>query len=229
MWWLYNEYCNSDLWSYWNSNWPSLRLSVTSPFQSWVEPLTRQEVLTFIKLEYGNEADPLQDDEIDLMIVAARAAAEQFQNRDLVRKQWDMSLDYWPSRQIILRDPLVSVDLVQYKASDATVTPLVENTDYIVDAAKQTPLIEPAYSKQWPHFVPWPSSAITIRFTSGYASVADPWWKTTGAVVKRGMLFLIGHWFTNRTAWTRGIGNVEEYPFTVVDCLSSGAQTRARF
>lgn len=212
------------MWTPWDG-YGTLRLTKTSPVQSWTEPLTTAQVRTFLRVEYGQEVDDEQEDELLLMITAARAAAETIQNRDLVVKQYDLTMDGFLNWRIHLRDPLASVDLVQYKNSDGTVTALVENTDYIVDAAKSIPLIEPMYNQTWPNFTPWPSSAVLIRFTSGMA-LDDPWWLTTGAMVRRGMLYLISAWFSQRLPWDRGIGNIAEYPMSATILLAAGASVR---
>lgn len=210
------------------NDWPSLRLSESSPAQTWVEPLTTAQVRKAVNIEYGSTTDDDQEQEFTDMIVAARQQAEYFQNRDLVRKQWDMTRDYFDAYRIGLRDPLISVDLVRYTKSDATTADLVVGTDYFVDKARASPCIAPAYNTRWPAYSAQPSSSVLIRFTSGYSIVDDSsgWWNGPGAVVKRGMLALIQHWFDNRLPFTRGIGNVEEYPLTVTDLLSWGAKNR---
>ena len=207
--------------------WPSLRFTNTSPPQSWTEPVTYAQAEQFLRVEYGYSVDQNQRDEITLMIMAARAAAELIQNKDLVRKQYDMAMDYWPyGRKIALRDPLVSVDLLQYKDINGNVTTMAENVDFFKDTMKSEPIVMPLSTKTWPAFYPWPSSAILLRFTSGYLPTDIYWQAGSGAMVHRGMLQLISHWFDNRVPWTRGIGDIQEYPFTVSQCLSAGATER---
>jgi hypothetical protein len=110
--------------------------------------------------------------------MAARQQAEIAQGRDLVPKQYDLSFDYWTGYHLELGSPLVSVDLVQYKDQAGTVTTMVENTDYIVDKAKRPGILAPPNNTIWPIFTPWPSSAILIRFTSGFTAsdVLDKDW-----------------------------------------------------
>lgn len=204
--------------------WPSLRYTDSSPPQSWTEPVTIAQAEQFLRQYYGLTVDQDQRDEVQLMIVAARAAAEIMQNKDLVRKQYDMVLDYWPAgRKIEMRDPLVSVDLFQYKDINGSVTQMVENVDFFKDTAKSKPILMTPSTKTWPAFYPWPSSAILIRFTSGYTADATYWKFGSGAQVQRGMLQLISHWFDNRVPWTRGIGDIQEYPFTVSQNMLAGA------
>ena len=93
----------------------SLSLTEASPPQPFSEILTLAEVKSYLRLPDRSPADPDEDDELTGLTVAAREQAEILQGRDLIRKQFDLSLDYWFNYRIELRDPLVSVDLFQYK------------------------------------------------------------------------------------------------------------------
>ena len=147
----------------------SLALTEASPPQSFSEILTLGEVKSYLRLPDRSPVDQGEDDELTSLIVAAREQAEIFPGRDLIRKQFDLSLDYWNKYRIELRDPLTSVDLFQYKDSTGAVTVMAENTDFIVDTSRHPGFVSPPYNKTWPTFATWPSSAILIRFTSGYA------------------------------------------------------------
>lgn len=205
----------------------SLNLTNSSPQQSFTEVLTPDLVKDYLKIPERNPPATAEDAQIDMFISAAREQAEILQNRDLVRKQWDLSMDYWPSYRLEMRTPTVSVDLLQYKDSNGAITTMVENTDYIVDVAKQPAVVAPPYNGTWPTFTPWPSSSILLRFTSGYSST-DPFWFGPGARIKNGMLLLISAWYNNRLPFDKGAAAAAEYPYTVTSCLSYGAQERAR-
>jgi uncharacterized phiE125 gp8 family phage protein len=205
----------------------SLRLTETSPAQTFIEPLTLDLVKDYLKIPPRSPADSFEDDELTTFISAAREQAEILQNRDLVRKQWDLHHDYWPSYRIEMRDPLRSVDLVQYQDSNGDFTTLNENADYIVDANKGPGVLAPPYNATWPTFTPWPSSSILIRFTSGYSG-DDPFWNGAGARIKTGMLMLISAWYNNRLPFEKGADPTQEYPYAVTSCLSYGALIRAR-
>src|SRR5690242_1921125 len=82
----------------------TLNLTDASPAQSFTEPVTVTEAKAACAIPDGYGA---HDEEIAGLIVAARVQAEILQNRDLVRKQWDLSLDYWNNVRIQLRAPLV--------------------------------------------------------------------------------------------------------------------------
>ncbi len=205
----------------------SLNLTETSPGQSFIEPLSLDEMKAYLLLPELATPDIQQEDTITALIIAAREQAEIAQGRDLVRKQWDLSLDYWTSYRIELRAPLVTVDLVKYRDSAGAYTTCVADTDYLVDAAKQPGVIAPPYNTSWPSYTPWPSSSLLIRFTSGFASNAA-WWGDSGARVKLGMKLLISGWFNGRIPWAIGAGAASEYPFAVTSCLSHGAIERVR-
>lgn len=204
----------------------SIALTVTSPIQSFVEPISLDEIKSYLKVPYRNPPDDAEDADLTAFIIAAREQAEIFQGRDLVRKQWDLSFDYWMSARINLRDPLVSVDSVAYRDSTNTVTTLVQNTDYVVDTAKGPGVILPAYNTTWATFTPWPSSAILIRFTSGH-SATSAFWSDAGARLKVGMKLLISHWYNNRIPFEKSTGTMEEYGLAVTSSLSYGALPRA--
>jgi uncharacterized phiE125 gp8 family phage protein len=205
----------------------SLNLTETSPEQSFVEPLDVNFVKDYLKIPVRSPADSFEDAQISMFISGAREQAEILQNRDLVRKQWDLSMDYWPSYRLEMRSPTISVDLLQYKDSNGAFTTMVKDTDYIVDVAKQPAVVAPPYNGTWPTFTPWPSSSILLRFTSG-RSVSSPFWSGPGARIKNGMLLLISAWFNNKLPFEKGAAATAEYPYAVTSCLSYGAQERAR-
>lgn len=205
----------------------SLTLTAASPPQSFSEVLDLDHVKDYLKIPARFPTDPAEDDTLSIFISAAREQAEIMQGRDLVQKQWDLTFDFWPSFRIKLRDPLVSVDLIQYKDYMGNLNELNEGTDFLVDITKHPGIITPPYNGTWPAFSLYPTSSILIRFTAGYAS-ADPFWSGPGARIKNGMLLLISAWYNNRLPFEKGIGCTNEYPFAVTHCLTTGALERAR-
>lgn len=204
----------------------NLSLTVTSPVQSFDEPLTLAQVKKFLELPERSPADSEEDAMLDGFIAGAREYGELFQNRDLVEKQYDLGLDYFPC-QIELRTPLVSVDLVQYTDSAGVDHVLTEGTDYIVDLRRG--LVMPPYGESWPSFTAWPSSAVLVQFTSGLSGT-DVFWNDAGQRVKIGMKHLISAWFSGRMPFEPVPGSTDavELPFTVTSCLSTGAVPRVR-
>jgi len=187
------------------------------------------EVGAYLKMSETDLTDPGIQSDLQLFIQAARETAELFQKRDLVRKQWDLSMDYWPwfpQYEIQLRPHLVSVDLVKYQDSGGTFITM-DPGSFIVNASRHPGIIAPLYNQEWPTFTPWPSSSILIRFTAG-VSPDSIFWSDAGARVKVGMKYLISAWFTNRIPFEMGISAANEYPMTVTSCLSYGALPSVR-
>lgn len=167
-----------------------LALTTTSPAQTFTEPITLAEMQTYLRLPDYSPGDTAGEALIEAMITAARqlAESERYQNRDLVGKQWDLRLDYFPACDIELREPLASVDLVQYTDEGGVDTALVEGTDYIVDLHRG--LIRPVANGSWPSASLWPSSAVLVRFTTATPTIDEP--------VLNGMKFLVSMWHEGR-------------------------------
>jgi uncharacterized phiE125 gp8 family phage protein len=222
---FYGQYANLGLYGSLVA-YGTLNLTELSPPQSFAEPLSRGDARAFLNLpdSESDSPDPQEDDLMDAFISAARNEAEIAQGRDLVLKQWDLALDYWPSFRIELRAPLVTVDRVEYRDSNGDFNLMAEGPDYIVDKARQPGLISPPYNATWPVFAPWPTSALLIRFTSGLAPGAA-WWSDTGGIVKAGMKYLISLWFNKRLPFQ--VGSSASDAFTT-GLLAHGANPRVR-
>lgn len=191
------------------------------------EPLQVADVEQQLNIASGAATANLQQ-----MITAARLEAEKENGRDLAQKQWKLVLDRFPrycwdsfgltpvqynegpynsfyrGQAIRLLDPLVSVDSFQYTKSDGTVVTLTANTDFLVDALKHPGEVMPLYNQQWPTDNLSPASPIQITFTAGMTPSQVP------AVIKNGMLLLIGEWYENRLPFT-AVRFVAEMPFSV--------------
>ncbi len=204
----------------------SLSLTVTSPAQDFTEPITLAEMKEYLNLPPRSPADDAEDALINAMISGARELAEILQGRDLVQKQYDLMFDYFFRYQIECRDPLVSVDLVRYRDSTGAYTNLAEGTDYIVDASKHPGLITPVYNTTWPTFAAWPSSAVLVRFTSGY-SATDAFWHDAGKRIIVGMKLLVSMWYNNRLPFD-AVRAISEFPFAVTSLLGFGSRINVR-
>jgi uncharacterized phiE125 gp8 family phage protein len=203
------------------------RLTDSSPAQSFTEPLSVTEMQDYLKIPVRSPADTAEIALLRSFISGARAAVEEEQGGlELIARQWDHYFDYWPASSVIpIGNPLQSVELVQYRDSDNVLHTLTENTDYIVDTAKRPGIIAPTYNASLPSFTAWPSSAVMIRYTSGYRTT-DAWWSgETGEKNKNAMRWLISEWFNKRLLDT---GNATDVSWQLRMCLSGGVPPRAR-
>ncbi len=205
-------------WGYYRLPYGALNLTESSPAQQFKEPVAIDEAYGYLKIPSGSD-----DGELLALISAARLQAEIQQGKDLLVKQWDLTLDYWPAYRIELRTPLRSVDLVQYTDSGGNVLTLTEGVDYMVDKSRRPGCIMPTYNKSWPTFTPWPSSSILIRHTSGYQS-DHPWWSDTGALVKVGIRKLVSLYYFQRIPFSVAIQQDQ----VLMNCLASDALERVK-
>lgn len=219
------------------------QLTDSSPAQTFTEVLALADAKSYLRVTSTS-----QDSTILRMITGARAVAEGLRQVDLVPKQKDLHLDLllgydgiagaaYPSRsnhyfnlgigyEIELDYPLRSVDLFQYTDSNGNVTQLVEGrtADYQVDLNRG--LVLPPWGKLWPFFTPDVSSAVLIRFTSGY-SATHPFWSNDGSMVIQGMMLLVSAWWENRLPFNPDMrGVVGELPWGITDLLMWHARPR---
>ena len=220
-----------------------IELTEASPEQSFIEPITLEAAKSFLRITDSGWEDPYRDEMIVGFISAAREMAEILQGRDLIVKQYDLSMDLMLGYQgmmdpgfltrsyavydftgvyeIALRSPLVSVDLFKYRTSDGNYTEMVEGDDYIADLARG--MVVPPFNKSWPIFDPWPTSSILIRFTAGYP-MDHPFWSNAGQRLIVGMKMLIEQWYDERLPFVAG--SVNELPYAVSALLGYGAKNR---
>jgi len=177
-----------------------LKLTVTSPVQSFEEPVTLSEIKGALGIP---DADTSRDVLLDAYAPAAREVAEVCQQRDLVAKQWDLFLSYFPCGAIDLRDNTTSIETFRYRKSDGDYVTMVAGTDYEFDAALS--ILTPVSNGTWPAAQLWPSSAIEIQFT-----VTPP---AIPSRLKRGILALISLWDANQVPAELGASAVQNYPF----------------
>lgn len=186
---------------------PIIKLTVTSPVQTFTEPMTVQDVKTRLDMP---DTDTTRDTLLSACIIAAREVAEECQQRDLVDKQWDMWLSAWPCH-INLRDGVTSIDTFRYRKEDGDYVTMTATTDYIFDSALGR--LVPPVGGTWPTATLWLSSAIEITFTVTAQAVSEK--------LKNGMAFLIKEWLRLEIPAQLGASQVQQYPF-MLSLLSQG-------
>jgi hypothetical protein len=185
-----------------------LKLTVTSPVQSFEEPVTLTEIREALGVA---DADNTRDALLLAYGVAAREVAEVCQQRDLVSKQWDLYLSSFADYFITLRDNATAVTTFRYRKSDGTYTTMVAGTDYEFDSALS--ILTPVSNGTWPTAELWPSSAIEIQFTVTPPAITNR--------LKRGILALISLWDANQVPAELGASAVQNDPF-MLSLLETG-------
>jgi uncharacterized phiE125 gp8 family phage protein len=184
----------------------TIRPKVITPPAS--EPLDVSDMADHLRL--GDDASELAY--VERLIKAVRVHLEHRLCRAFIKQTLEITLDYWPGWQNIYTTgyqavelprawPLISVDSVSYKTSDGTVI-VMDTTGYVVDMDSQPGRIAPPYGSAWPSFIPFPLSAIRIRYTAGndISDTASPQIPYPDDDILHAMRFLVAHFFEHREA-----------------------------
>lgn len=170
-----------------------------------VEPLSVEEVKTYLKIDGSATSE---DDYLDALIKAARAAVEKYTGRALITQTW-----YGYPEEFPLSDeqplelpcpPLVSItSIIYYDYNDvATTLPAIQ---YYTDTATMSRgriFIKDAYS--WPTDTLRRSMPIIVEFICGYGASSS--YIPSGIVTA--LYQLIAYWYENRGDQTPTVGAV---------------------
>lgn len=179
-----------------NLRYRSLR-RITEPV---VEPISLAEAKSHLRIDADYDADDLY---VMGLVTAARWHVETVCDRTLVRSQWQMKLDTFPSWDIELpRPPITTGDIVvTYIPSDGIYSP-IPFTDFRQDRDATPAVIRPQWNRTWPP-CRGAENDVTITFWCGYGDSG----KSVPQPARHAMLLMIGHWFTNREAVAPGSMN----------------------
>jgi uncharacterized phiE125 gp8 family phage protein len=168
------------------------------------EPLTLTEVKNHLRVD-----DTDSDDELTLLLAAARSHVETRANRQLMQATFALTLDKWPSgNAIALRmSPLSSVTGVTYYDENGS-SQTFSSGKYHVDTASEPGRIVLDDGEAWPNLDVRPAAA-TVTYVSGEASSDD-----VPDAAKLATLQLVAHWFENREAVAFG-GNPTDLPYAI--------------
>lgn len=179
-----------------NLRYRSLR-RITDPS---VEPITLAEAKAHLRVDPGFESD---DSYILGLIAAARHHVEAVSDRTLVRSQWQMKLDAFPSWDIELpRPPIAAGDIVvTYIPSDGVYQPLTW-TQFREDRDATPAVIRPLWNRTWPT-TRGAENDVTITYWAGYGDSG----RAVPAPARHAMLMLCGGWYANRESIVQGALN----------------------
>lgn len=164
------------------------------------EPVTLERARQHLRLvATGSPESHPDDDLVNDYITAARVMAEQFTDRIIVQREYDLRATAFAHYMTLPVAPVVSIDSIEYTDTDGASQTF---TDYVVDLNR-----EPArlYIEDPPSIED--DSRIVLTVTAGYRSGESP----PGAdlvpqTIKQAILMLVGHFYENRE--TVNIGNI---------------------
>ena len=171
--------------------------SITRLTEPVIEPVSLSQAKSHLRID----DEFTQDDQyIQSLVSAARYYVESVSDRTLVRSQWQLKLDQFPSWDIELpRPPLAVGDVVvRYVPSQNPSTELTF-TQFRLDRDSTPAVIRPEWNGSWPT-CRGAENDITITYWAGYGeSVND-----IPAPARHCILLMIGHWYSTREAAIQG-------------------------
>lgn len=162
-----------------------------------VEPITLAEVIVHRQFVASDQESFVTD----TLIPAARQAAEDYLNVQLITATWEETLPEFPAASEIMfaKPPVQSVTSVQYLDSDGAEQPW-DSANYDTRLATIPSLLKPAYGIVWPTIRSGQYNSVTLTYVSGYGDAATDLPKP----VKVFCLELVGHWFEHREPYSMG-------------------------
>lgn len=162
-----------------------------------VEPVSIAEAKSHLRIDQDFTDDDLY---IQNLISAARHHVETVTDRTLIKSQWQMKLDTFPSWDIELPRPPVMVGniTVTYVPSSGSYTP-VAFTNFRADMDSTPAVIRPQWNGTWPT-CRGAENDLVVTYWAGYgegpSDVPPP--------AKHSILMILAHWFANREAVVQG-------------------------
>lgn len=150
----------------------------------------------------------------DVLIPAARRAAEQHTGRSIAAHTWDLYLDEFPDEIQLPYPPILTVTTFEYVDPDG-VTRAVDPGDYVLDAQSEPGWLLPADGVLWPQVADI-ANAVHVRYTAGYGTDCP-------ADVKLWIFAQVRHFYDNRGAMASG--QVAALPY--LDSLLDAARVYA--
>lgn len=156
------------------------------------EPVTLEEAKLHLRVDHDDE-----DDYIAGLVTAAREMVERLTGRQLVAATWDFVYARFPcggwGELYLPAAPVQSVTSVSYVDGDGDAQ-TVDADAWELSAASEPAIIRPAVGYTWPATADT-LEAVTVRAVCGYGDADD-----VPQSLRRAVLLIVGHWYTNREA-----------------------------
>lgn len=162
-----------------------------------VEPVTIAEAKSHLRVDAAFVDD---DAYIQSLISAARYHIETVSDRTLIRSQWQMKLDWFPSWDIELpRPPIAAGPITVSYVPSGGASNYVSFTDFREDRDSTPAAIRPQWNGTWPS-CRGAENDVLITYWAGYgespSDVPPP--------ARHCTLMMVAHWYANREAVVQG-------------------------
>lgn len=172
-------------------------MALTQTSSPTVEPITLAEVIAHRGIVAADQYSWVQN----TAIPAARRAAENYLNVQLLAATWEETLSEFPASGEILfaKSPVRSLTSVQYLDSDG-VEQTWASANYDTELNVIPSRLMPAYGVVWPTIRGGRFDSVTLTYVAGMGEKAVELPEQT----KVFCLNLVGHWFENREPYLMG-------------------------
>lgn len=166
-----------------------------------IEPLVSlEEAYQQLRLDpdFGTSPPSRSDDQHILQCIAAATdeidGVNGFLGRALVLQSWTMTLEAFPSGEIVVPlPPLISVDTVVYRDGTGEEQSLTEGSDfYLVPSSDTDPAALRPLSGGWPSAL---AGTVAVTFTAGYGAPS-----AVPALIRQYALSRLGFYYEHREA-----------------------------
>lgn len=162
-----------------------------------IEPVSLAEAKAHMRIDAGFTEDDVY---VQSLISAARTHVESVADRTLIRSQWQMKFDFFPSWDVELPKPPIMNDtvVVTYVPSDGVYSP-VAFTNFRTDRDSTPAVIRPQWNSNWPS-TRGAENDITVTYWAGYGSATTD----VPAPARHAILMLAAHWYRVRESVVDG-------------------------
>jgi uncharacterized phiE125 gp8 family phage protein len=181
-------------------------LSIVTPPAT--EPVSLTEAKLHLRVDHTTE-----DALITALIKAARGYAETATARQLITATWQLTLDDFPSGQIVLPRPtMLGVTEVTYADTAGDEQTLAADQYIVVTDGVFGRIVRPE-GVNWPQVKRMPN-AVAVQYTAGYGSAS-----AVPEEIKCAIKLMVGHLYENREATVVGV-SVANLPLAIADLLA---------
>lgn len=132
------------------------------------EPVTTAQMREHLVVEHTND-----NTYIDMLISAARLAAETFCARQFMQATWEYRLDGdFPHEILLPRPPLKQVNSIKYIDTNGD-TQMLASAIYQVDTYTEPGRVKTAYNQSWPSVRTDEYNTIVINYDTGYGTATS--------------------------------------------------------
>lgn len=164
-----------------------MNIEITSPAAK--QPVSLDEAKDFLRL-----VDSTDDSTVRRLIVAAAAQVEAVSGVHCISRTARIILHDFPRNGWVFPvSPVASISSIKYTDVDGN-EQTVDSGEYLLEGSEYEPRLYLTEDGEWPSTIDQ-ADAVRITAVTGYGDDADD----VPPQIKQAILFLVSHWFENRT------------------------------